>query len=98
MVLAPVANVPSANIKTSSWRDSKPVIDYDKCTRCGICWKFCPDVAIDLVASQDLHAPNERFAKLEAPVINYDHCKGCGICATECPFDAIEMVREEAIE
>lgn len=95
MVLAPVATVPSLNVKTASWRDSRPVIEYGKCTRCAICWKFCPDVAIDLIAGTDLSAPTERFKSIDAPVINYDHCKGCGICAEECPFDAIEMIREE---
>ncbi len=95
MVLAPVPYLSAENADVSSWRTSKPVIDYLKCTRCSICWKFCPDVAIELVSNSEFSAPNERFGSLEAPEINYAHCKGCGICAEECPFDAIEMVREE---
>lgn len=97
MIIAPTTNVPSNTVKTSSWRDSRPVIDYEKCTRCAICWKFCPDIAIELVSGTGRSAPNERFKRLEAPLVNYDHCKGCGICAEECPFDAIEMVREGEI-
>lgn len=67
--------------KTSSWRNIKPVIDEDKCIKCMICWKYCPDIAIEI--------------KDQKPAINYDYCKGCGICSTECPKKAIEMVGEE---
>jgi 2-oxoisovalerate ferredoxin oxidoreductase delta subunit len=67
--------------RTSLWRNMKPVIDYDKCSKCMICWKFCPDVSIDIID--------------EIPYINYDYCKGCGICAAECPKKAIEMEAEE---
>lgn len=94
MVMTPTSYYPTINIKTSSWRTSRPVIDYSKCTRCMICWKFCPDVAIDISENPSFDVPAERFKKMEAPYIDYDHCKGCGICANECPFDAIEMVRE----
>ncbi len=95
MVIVPVAYLPTSSKELSSWRTSRPVIDYSKCTRCAICWKFCPDVAIDLSPDPSLSAPNDRFKALEAPRIDYDHCKGCGICAEECPFDAIAMVEEE---
>jgi 2-oxoacid:acceptor oxidoreductase delta subunit (pyruvate/2-ketoisovalerate family) len=95
MPMLPIAYEPSISKVMSSWRTSKPIIDYSKCTRCSICWKFCPDVAINLVTDTSLTAPNERFKALEAPVIDYNYCKGCGICAEECPFDAITMEREE---
>ena len=67
--------------KTGSWRNIRPVIDLSQCIQCGICWKFCPDVAI--------------FIDKEFPVVNYDYCKGCGICAEECPVKCIAMVEEE---
>ncbi|MCL4334308.1 MAG: 4Fe-4S binding protein [Candidatus Thermoplasmatota archaeon] len=93
--MVPITYVPTTTREMSSWRTSRPVIEYSKCTRCSICWKFCPDVAIDLVDDPEIESPNERFKSLEAPKINLNYCKGCGICATECPFGAIEMVREE---
>ena len=95
MALLPLMYVSSETKVMSSWRTTKPVIDYSKCTRCEICWKFCPDMAINLVTDPKLKTPNDRFNSLEAPSIDYDHCKGCGICQAECPFGAIEMVREE---
>lgn len=32
--------------KTASWRSIRPIIDEEKCKRCMICWKFCPEPAI----------------------------------------------------
>ncbi len=94
MVLVPLAGVSSRNHHTDSWRVQKPTVDYDKCIRCMICWKFCPDNAID-ISSENYSAPNERIKKMELPVINYDFCKGCGICANECPEKCIDMSVEE---
>ncbi len=71
----------SAMGKTGSWRTLKPVIDLNKCTKCGLCWLYCPEATI-------------IFTKEEGPKIDYVYCKGCGICAEECPAKAIEMVRE----
>lgn len=68
--------------KTGSWRTSKPVFYKEKCIKCGICAKFCPDGCI----AWDLK---------KYPEIDYDYCKGCGICAHECPVKALEMVLEE---
>lgn len=72
----------SVKNKTSDWRTMKPIVDEKKCTRCGICWTFCPDSSI-------------KITKEKGAVIDNDHCKGCGICANECPFKAIKMVKEE---
>jgi len=68
--------------KTGSWRTFRPEIDYSKCTKCTLCWIYCPDAAI--VRQED-----------DSPKIDYDYCKGCGICANECPVKAIAMRREE---
>ena len=53
------------------------------CTTCGICWFFCPDVAI---------AINRESDNAESQILfDYDHCKGCGQCAEVCPRGVIEM-------
>jgi 2-oxoacid:acceptor oxidoreductase delta subunit (pyruvate/2-ketoisovalerate family) len=75
----PVSQGSMLSNKTFSWRSIRPVIDPEKCTRCMICWKFCPEPAI---------APSDP------PVIDYDYCKGCGICIEECPSDAIRSETE----
>lgn len=66
---------------TGKWRTFKPILDKAKCTKCYLCWKFCPEPCIKIVN--------------EFPEIDYDYCKGCGICANECPKDAITMIHEE---
>ncbi len=67
--------------KTGLWRVMRPVINLDACTRCFICWKYCPDVAIEIT--------EEGF-----PRIKYEYCKGCGICAEECPSSCISFEQE----
>jgi 2-oxoacid:acceptor oxidoreductase delta subunit (pyruvate/2-ketoisovalerate family) len=37
----------SVRNKTGGWRTMRPVRDKTKCTKCGICWQFCPDMAIN---------------------------------------------------
>jgi len=79
----PIAGVPfklSTDFKTGDWRTFKPVIDYEKCTTCMLCWIYCPDMAVEYDGTKIY--------------INYDYCKGCGICAHECPVKAIKMVLE----
>ena len=49
------------------------------CYSCGNCFNFCPEAAVFIDESGDLH-------------IDYDYCKGCGICAAECPCGAIQYV------
>jgi pyruvate ferredoxin oxidoreductase delta subunit len=79
---APVATVKSDAIRTASWRNLRPALERAKCTRCAVCWKFCPDVAVSF--------DPEGF-----PLFSADHCKGCGICAQECPPGALTMAQEE---
>ncbi len=76
--------------KTGSWRNFRPIIDYDKCTDCLICWKFCPEGAIKLKKTK-----KKDKEEIKQPVINYEYCKGCGICWEECPSGAIDIEEEE---
>ncbi len=95
MVLIPLADKSSRMNLTGTWRTQRPIIEYEKCIRCSICWKFCPDNAIVLESGQSVAAPNSRLLPLDIPRIDYDYCKGCGICAYECPEKCIEMELEE---
>ena len=64
-------------VKTGEWRFQKPVVKREKCTRCGICFIFCPTNSIR--EGEDVYE-----ADLET-------CKGCGICANECHAGAVTM-------
>lgn len=95
MIMVPIADVSSRVNHTDSWRIQKPIVDYSKCIRCMICWKFCPDACINVVDGGAFAAPSERTLKMAAPAIDMDYCKGCGICANECPEKCIDMVLDE---
>lgn len=47
------------------------------CHNCGVCWAFCPDLAIEY-----------QNGKYE---FQLDYCKGCGICTAECPAGVLLM-------
>ena len=81
MPLAPYSLGSMLHNRTGAWRNIRPEINLENCIRCGICWKFCPDVAI--------------YIENEYPVVDYTYCKGCGLCAEECPVKCITMVEEE---
>lgn len=68
--------------KTGDWRSQKPIYDFNRCIRCGLCQLFCPEGCIQQNAE----------GYFEADLF---YCKGCGICARECWPIAIKMVEEE---
>ncbi len=67
--------------KTGNWRTFIPIIDYDNCINCKLCWLYCPEGSIFIRESDDF------------PEIDYDYCKGCGVCAQVCPKKCIDMKR-----
>ncbi|MEM2916993.1 MAG: 4Fe-4S binding protein [Candidatus Bathyarchaeia archaeon] len=68
--------------KTGFWRTFKPTINYSKCTKCLLCWIYCPEGCIKRHADDTVE-------------IDYEYCKGCGICAHECRVGAIKMEQEK---
>ncbi|MBN2100394.1 ATP-binding protein [Candidatus Dojkabacteria bacterium] len=59
-----------------------PVIDDDKCTKCGLCVRSC--------RSSALFQPGDSV-----PVLNKDLCSSCGVCWNVCPSNAIS--KEEVV-
>lgn len=57
------------------------VIDYDKCTNCGLCAEYCRFDAISFV--DEIITINEVF------------CDGCRLCTRICPEVAIKMVEND---
>lgn len=78
--------VPGRNpqFKKFSTRTMRPVVNFDTCNKCKICWLQCPDESFDLT-------PDGYFD------VNLEACCGCGICESVCPVEnCISMVNEEA--
>jgi pyruvate ferredoxin oxidoreductase delta subunit len=78
--------VPERNpyFKKYTTRTMRPVIDFDTCVKCNLCWISCPDSCFDVM-------PDGLFdANMEA-------CCGCGLCEAVCPVEnCITMVNESA--
>jgi pyruvate ferredoxin oxidoreductase delta subunit len=72
--------------KKFTTRTMRPVIDFDTCVKCTLCWIQCPDSCFDVT-------PDGLYdANMEA-------CCGCGICEAVCPVEnCITMVNESAFD
>jgi pyruvate ferredoxin oxidoreductase delta subunit len=70
--------------KKFTTRTMRPVVDFEKCIKCTLCWLQCPDSCFDVT-------PDGLYdANLEA-------CCGCGVCEAVCPeAGCITMVNETA--
>ena len=80
--------VPERNpyFKKYTTRTMRPVIDFDKCVKCTLCWIQCPDSCFD-VTPEGLYDAN------------MESCCGCGVCEAVCPAkDCVTMVREDAFD
>jgi pyruvate ferredoxin oxidoreductase delta subunit len=72
--------------KKYTTRTMRPVMDFDKCVKCTLCWIQCPDSCFDVT-------PDGLYdASMEA-------CCGCGVCEAVCPVkDCVTMVNEAAFD
>ena len=63
-------------------RTLRPVVNFDTCIKCTMCWLDCPDECFEVT-------PEGHYE------VVYESCIGCGICAAVCPVkDCIVMVDE----
>lgn len=70
--------------KKFATRTMRPVVNFDTCIKCTLCWLQCPDSCFD-VTPEGLYDAN-----MEA-------CCGCGVCEAVCPVnECVTMVNEVA--
>ncbi len=68
--------------KKFSTRTMRPVVDFDTCIKCTLCWLQCPDSCFD-VTPDGLYDANMQA------------CCGCGVCEAVCPVEkCVTMVNE----
>ncbi len=60
------------------------VIDYERCTACGLCVQVCKGVPLYLEGDQVIIDPDRLFG-----------CVGCGHCAAICPLECITVEGRE---
>jgi pyruvate ferredoxin oxidoreductase delta subunit len=67
-------------------RTMRPVVDFDKCIKCTLCWIACPDSVFDVTPDGFYDA-------------NMAACCGCGVCEQICPVEkCISMINETSFE
>lgn len=71
----------ASQYKTGDWRSQRPVYNFDRCLKCGICQIYCPEGCV--IQNEEGYFEADLF-----------YCKGCGICARECPTWVITMKEE----
>jgi pyruvate ferredoxin oxidoreductase delta subunit len=68
--------------KKFTTRTMRPVVNFDTCIKCTLCWLQCPDSCFD-VTPEGLYDANMQA------------CCGCGVCEAVCPVkDCVTMVNE----
>jgi pyruvate ferredoxin oxidoreductase delta subunit len=75
---------PARNEKYKKYttRSARPVVNFETCTKCTLCWLNCPDGSFDVTPDLTYDA-------------NLEACCGCGICEAVCPIEnCITMVDE----
>jgi len=67
-------------------RSQRPVINFQTCTKCTLCWLNCPDGSFDVMPDGTYDA-------------DLNGCCGCGICEAICPVEnCITMVSESKFD
>jgi pyruvate ferredoxin oxidoreductase delta subunit len=68
--------------KKFTTRTMRPVVNFDTCIKCTLCWLHCPDSCFDVTPD------NLYDANMQA-------CCGCGVCEAVCPVkECVVMVNE----
>ncbi|MCC7106318.1 MAG: 4Fe-4S binding protein [Chloroflexi bacterium] len=68
--------------KKWSTRTLRPLVQFETCIKCTLCWLNCPDECFEIT-------PDGTYE------VVYEACIGCSICAEVCPVDdCITMVNE----
>ena len=66
------------------------IFNIDECTSCGLCFRICPNRAIEMVAAPDEY--KDKYSK-EYPRIDLGKCCFCGLCQDICPKGSITLTK-----
>jgi len=84
--MGPKGQARNETFKRGTTKTQRPVVRFDICTKCTLCWLECPDECLDPTAD-GLYD------------IAFEYCTGCGKCAQICPVnECIVMVDELQFE
>jgi formate hydrogenlyase subunit 6/NADH:ubiquinone oxidoreductase subunit I len=74
-------------------KDGLPVVDFEKCTACGVCVSACPKKLMQLVPDKKKVSVScsSNWSGKEVKSVCSVGCIGCGICVKNCPASAIVL-------
>lgn len=70
------------NFTRGTTKTQRPVVRFDLCTKCTLCWVECPDECFD-------PTPDGYYD------VHYGYCVGCGKCAEVCPVEECIIMVDE---
>ncbi len=70
--------------KRGTTKTQRPVVRFDLCTKCTLCWVECPDQCFD--------PTDDGYYD-----IDYEYCVGCGKCAEVCPVEECIIMADELV-
>jgi pyruvate ferredoxin oxidoreductase delta subunit len=78
----PRSQARNAGFQHGTSKTERPVVRFDRCIKCTLCWLMCPEGCFDPVDGGYYD-------------VDYEYCTGCAKCAAICPVaDCISMVNE----
>ena len=84
--MGPSGQSRNTSFKRGTTKTLRPVVRFDLCIGCTLCWLDCPDECFDPVDGKLYD-------------VSYEYCVGCGKCAAVCPVpECIVMVDELKFE
>jgi len=72
----------NTSFKRGTTKTQRPVVRFDLCTKCTLCWVECPDQCFDPTSDGYYD-------------IDYAYCVGCGKCAEVCPVEECIIMADE---
>jgi len=81
---------PRQSIPIADGYRGEQTVDIEKCTSCGLCFRICPNRAIQMIAAPDEY--KGRYSK-EYPRIDLGKCCFCGLCQDICPKGGITLTK-----
>jgi pyruvate ferredoxin oxidoreductase delta subunit len=84
--LGPRGQSRSTTFRRGTTKTLRPVVRFDLCSKCTLCWLECPDECFD-------PTPDGLYD------VDYQYCVGCGKCAEVCPIrECLVMVDDLRFE